>query len=69
LPIDVAEIQEIKDMLAAAAAAVDAMSNSDFLMAAENGDLAKVKLAVEKHKLDPNCSDVSAPTPFPLWTF
>ena len=32
-----------------------------FLQAARDGDLEKVKLAVKKHKLDPNqCKDVSA---------
>ena len=35
-------------------------AKEDFIQAAVNGDLAKVRLAVEKHKLDPNqCKDVS----------
>jgi len=45
------------------AAAIRAEENlrRAFLLAAEEGDLAKVQLAVETHKLDPNrCRDVSA---------
>ena len=52
--MDVAKTQEIKDLLAAAFAATTA----GLIRAAKEGDLAKVQLAVETHKLDPNCTDV-----------
>ena len=51
-----------------------AMDEAAFLKAAEKGDLATVQLAVETHKLDPNCKDVSAsptlspPHTHPLFT-
>jgi hypothetical protein len=39
----------------------NAQAKEAFIEAAKFGDLAKVKVAVEKHKLDPNdCKDVSA---------
>ena len=65
-PIDVAWKQEIKDLLAVAAGLpTPAMNKDDFLKAAKDGDLAKVQLAVETHKLDPNeCKDVSSDPPF-----
>ena len=55
--------QEIKDLLAVAAGLpTPGMNLGDFIQAAGDGDLAKVQLAVETHKLDPNCTDVSAPS-------
>jgi hypothetical protein len=69
-PMDMAKTQEIKDLLAAAAGSLSssssslpAMSVGDFCSAAEHGDLAKVQLAVETHKLDPNCTDGRGRTP------
>ena len=38
----------------------NAQAKEAFINAAKEGDLANVKLAVEKHKLDPNCKYVSA---------
>ena len=37
-----------------------AQDKDAFIQAAKDGDLAKVKLAFETHKLDPNCKNVSA---------
>jgi len=61
-----AKTQEIKDLLAVAAGLpTPAMNVNDFDVAASNGDLAKVQLAVETHKLDPNaCTGVSADCSF-----
>jgi len=58
-PIDWAKTQEIKDLLAVAAGLpTPGMNQGDFLKAAADGDLAKVQLAVETHKMDPNeCKD------------
>ena len=57
MPIDLASKQEIKDLLVVPLAATQA----GLLRAACDGDLARVRLAVETHKLDPNtCRDVSA---------
>jgi len=75
-PVDRATTQEIKDVLAATAvdqliaavaampltSSLPAMEEWEFRQAAGDGDLAKVQLAVETHKLDPNCTDVSAPS-------
>ena len=54
--------QEIKDLLAVAAGLpTPYMNRGDFIIAARNGDLAQVQLAVEAYKMDPNeCKDVSA---------
>jgi len=61
-PIDVANAFEVEVLLASAENGP--LYKTAFLDAAENGELAKVKIAVEFDKLDPNCSDVSAATSF-----
>ena len=45
---------------------IEVLKEGMFFKAAKDGDLAAVQLAVETHKMDPNCKDVrAAPFPFP----